>query len=233
MKSIFFAIFIIAIQAINTLALAQNEASNIDSKLNLELIEIKRERLLIESKFKTNEAECYKNFAVSNCLQELKSGKLLALSEIKRRELELNDQKRLLKADVVEKKAYEKSKQLTEKKQIQSQIATPKAEKPEKSSSAETASIAPTPKDPEKLSAQRSLAAQQRVLDSSKKKAASQRKALSRANKLNQAQAHEAEFNKKLLDAQERKSAAEKTAAEKTKPKSASLPIPTTVGQKP
>lgn len=225
MRIIFFAIFIIASQAINTLAVAQNETLNIDSKLTLELAEVKQERLSIETKFKNLETACYKKFAVSDCLQDLKSERLLALGDIRRRELAINDQKRQLKADAV----YKKSKKLVEKEEIPvSASNNPKSTKSEKSNRSENirALPVPTPKDQTELTDQRHLAAQQRASDLSKKQAASQQKALSRAKKLSQAEEQTAKFNKKILEAEARKRAVEKRDAEKTKSKSAPLPIP-------
>jgi colicin import membrane protein len=230
MRVIFFAIFIIASQSINTLAIAQNEALNIDSKLALELAEVKQERVSIESKFKILEAACYKKFAVSDCLQDLKSERLLALGDIRRRELAINGQKRQLKADAV----YKKSKKLVEKEEIPVSVPnSPKSTKSEKSNRSESIRAVPAPKDQTKLTDQRHLAAQQRASDLSKKQAASQQKALSRAKKLSQAEEQTAKFNKKLLEAEARKRAVEKRDAEKTKSKSAPLPIPSPLQIKP
>ena len=230
MRSIFFAIIFIAFKAINTLAMAQNDALNIDSKLTLELNELKLKKLSIESKFKVLEADCYKKFAVSNCLQTVKSEKLIALGDIKRREIEINDAKRQLKADAINKK----SKELVEKEDMPASVSnSSKAEKLERRSRSENNRAAPVPKDQSKLNEQRALEAQQRVLDSNKKQAASQQKAKSRAKKLSQAEEQAAKFNKKLLEAEARKNALEKAKVEKTKPKSASLPIPSAEQLKP
>jgi colicin import membrane protein len=247
MSKYFFAIFMIAFQAINTLATAQNKElivevkSDTKSDVNLDtkLAEIKQTRLAIESSFKTREAECYKNFAVSNCLQKLKSEKLLALSDIKRQELEINDQKRQIKSDAVENKVFEKSKKIAEKELVKEQAQTQtqtqtllsepsgaKATKISKTRKTVAAADAPSENDKSKLAEQRALAAKQRVLEANIKQSASQQKAQSRALKFSQSGEQEAKFNQKQLDAQARKSKLEKAAAEKTKPKSASLPIP-------
>lgn len=227
MRVIFFAIFIIASNSIITPARAQNAALDIDSKLTLELAEVKQERLSIEAKFKTLEAACYKKFAVSDCLQEVKSEKLLALGDIRRRELAINDQKRQLKADAIQKKS---------KKPVENEersVSTPNSPKSEKPSRSENIRVAPIPKDQTKLSEQRVLAAQQRTLDLSKKQAASQHKAQLRAKKLSQAEEQTAKFNKKLLDAEAHKRDVEKTESEKTKTKSAPLPVPLPLQIKP
>lgn len=220
MRIFFFAIFIIAGHSINMMAIAQNNTLNIDSKLTLELAEVKQERLSVEAKFKILEAACYKKFAVSDCLQDLKSEKLLALGDIRRRELAINDQKRQLKADAVHKKLAEKEEMPV------STSNSPKSTKSEKPNRSENIRVAPTPKDQTKLTDQRTLAARQRSLDLSKKQATSQQKALSRAKKLSQAEEETAKFNKKLLEAEAHKRAVEKSEAEKIKSKSAPLPIP-------
>jgi hypothetical protein len=219
MRRIYFAIIFAALQAINTLAMAQNDASNTDSRLTSELAELKQEKLSIESKFKTQEAACYKKFAVSNCLQDVKTEKLRALGDIKRRELAINDAKRQLKADEINKK----SKKLLEKVDVPASVSD--AAKSEKPSRTDNQRAEPVPKDQSKLSEQRALAAQQRVLESNKKQAASQEKAKLRAKKLTEAEEQTAKFNKKILEAEAHKNAVEKAKAEKTKPKSAPLPI--------
>ena len=97
MRNILLAIFFIAIQAINTPTMAQNGLSNIDSKLVLELTELKQEKLAIEIKSKEQEAACYKKFAVSSCLKEVKTEKLAALNGVKLRELAISDRQRFEK----------------------------------------------------------------------------------------------------------------------------------------
>ncbi len=230
MRRVYFAIIFAALQAINTPATAQNDAQNADSKLALELAELKQEKLSVESKFKTLEAACYKKFAVSNCLQEVKTEKLRALGDIKRRELAINDAKRQLKADEINKK----SKKLVEKEEIPASVSNAsKSAKSEKPRRSDNNRAAPVPKDQGKLSEQRALAAQQRVLESNKKQAASQQKAKLRAKKLSEAEEQAARFNKKLLEAEAHKNAVEKAKAEKSKPKSAPLPIPSAEQMKP
>jgi colicin import membrane protein len=225
MRRIYFAIIFAALQAINTPAMAQNDSLNADSKLALELTELKQEKLSVESKFKTQEAACYKKFAVSNCLQDVKTAKLLALGDVKRRELAINDAKRQLKADEINKK----SKKLVEKEDVPATVS--KSSKSEKPSRSENNRAEPVPKDQSKLSEQRALAAQQRVLKSNKKQAASQEKAKLRAKKLSEAQEQAAKFNQKLLEAEAHKNEIEKVKAEKSKPRSAPLPIPSSAEQ--
>ncbi len=233
MRCIYFAIIFAALQAINTPAMAQNDASNVDSRLTSELAELKQEKLSIESKFKTLEAACYKKFAVSNCLQDVKTEKLRALGDIKRRELAINDAKRQLKADEINKK----SKKLLEKVDVPASVSdaakSAKSANSEKPSRTDNKRAEPVPKDQSKLSEQRALAAQQRVLESNKKQAASQEKAKLRAKKLTEAEEQTAKFNKKILEAEAHKNAVEKSKAEKTKPKSAPLPIPSAEQLKP
>jgi colicin import membrane protein len=230
MKGVLFATILIALQAINTPAIAQIDDLNSDSKLTLELSELKQEKLSIESKFKTLEAACYKKFAVSNCLQDVKTEKLRALGDIKRRELAINDAKRQLKADEISKK----SKKLAEKVDVPASVSdASKSIKSEKPNRTDNQRAEPVPKDQSKLSEQRALAAQERVLDSNKKQAASQQKAKLRAKKLTEAEVQTAKFNKKLLEAEAHKNAVEKAKAEKTKPKSAPLPIPSAEQLKP
>jgi colicin import membrane protein len=216
MKNIIFTIFLFAIQSINMMAIAKDGAVNVDSQLASELNTLKQEKLSIESKFKTMEAACYKKFAVSNCLQEVKSEKSLALGEIKRRELEVNDQKRQLKADM----ATNKQKKLLEK-----EIISDTTSKTEKSNHSVKNTVKPVSKEQKKLIDQRALEAQQRVLDATQKQASSRQKAQLRDKKLSQKDEQIAKFNRKIFLAEQRKNAMNKKMEAITKPKSATLPV--------
>ena len=103
MKNIFkIAIFISSNSGNNTPAIAKNDVSNIDSKLILELAKLKQEKLAIEAKSKDQEAACYKKFAVSSCLKDVKVEKLAALNGVKLRELAISDRQRLEKEKIVQ-----------------------------------------------------------------------------------------------------------------------------------
>jgi hypothetical protein len=96
MKNILFTIFFIAAQAYITSANAQNgDLKNASD----ELLKIKQEKLDIDSNLKKQEAVCYKKFAVSRCLTDVKTEAQTALNKIKRRELEIKELQRSAKAE--------------------------------------------------------------------------------------------------------------------------------------
>jgi colicin import membrane protein len=234
---IIIAIFFIAVKSYITPAIAENDEKNAqinsETTISAELGKIKQEKSSIEAKSKEQEAACYKKFAVSNCLQEVKTEKLAALNKVKRREIELNDQLRAIKAESGKIKkttpsstdpAKQSSNEAGDGSRGRQKTAnTPKAEKPIKSDDEILLK-----KNADEQS--RVNAAQKRVAESNKKLAASQKKAQIRANKSSQADVNSAKYNKKLSEAEEHKSEAEKAKlakSTKTKPKSAPLPIPT------
>jgi hypothetical protein len=155
------------------------------------------------------------------------------LNKVKRREIELNDQLRAIKAESGKIKktapsstdpAKQSSNEAGDGSRGRQKTAnTPKAENPFKSDDEILLK-----KNADEQS--RVNAAQKRVAESNKKLAASQKKAQIRANKSSQADVNSAKYNKKLSEAEEHKSEAEKAKlakSTKTKPKSAPLPIPT------
>jgi colicin import membrane protein len=221
-----FAIFIIAIQAYNAPAVAQiaskNIANSTESNFVTDLNKIKQEKLAIETKSKEQEAACYKKFAVSSCLKDVKTEKFAALNEVKRRELEINDQLRSQKAKAVQQK---------QEKRESSKVTSKSKESPEvlKSRNADKNSREPKAR-PEKSTTddkQRVDAASKRAAEANQKLAANQKKAQLRANKQSQSSAQTASHAKKLQLAETHKNEIVQKQAAKTKPKSAPLPIPT------
>jgi colicin import membrane protein len=243
-NTLIFAIFIIAFQAINTPAAAQiaseNTVNSTESNFASDLNKIKQEKLAIEAKSKEQEAACYKKFAVSSCLKDVKTEKLAALNEVKRRELELNNQQRSQKAKAVQEK-QEKRESSRESSNAASQSKeSPDALKSGNSDdSTQTTKSTKSPKigksgldsktRSEKLPAdeqRRVNAASKRAADVNQKLAASQKKAQLRANKQSQSSAQAASYAKKLQLAEAHKNDIAQKQAAKTKPKSAPLPIP-------
>lgn len=228
MRNILLAIFIIAIQAINTPAIAKNDVSNIDSKLMLELAELKQEKLAIEIKSKEQEAACYKKFAVSGCLKEVKVEKLAALNGVKLRELAISDRQRLEKEKTVQLKkdksdASNQSKEASVASKPQNSDKTGITRKTEKIISNPNPRAEKLPTDER----QRLNAASKRVADANKKLAAAQIKAQLRAKKQSQTSEQATSYAKKVQLAEEHKNELAKKQADKTKAKSAPLPVPT------
>lgn len=232
-----FAILIIAIKVTNTPAIAQitfeNTVNLIESGYASDLNKIKQEKLAIEAKSKEQEALCYKKFGVSSCLKDVKTEKLTALNDVKRRELELNNQQRSQKAKAVQEK---------QEKRESSNVTSQSKESPDALKSGNSNDSTQTPKSPktvkngfdskarsEKLPAdeqRRVNAASKRVADANQKLAASQKKAQLRANKQSQSSAQAASYAKKLELAEAHKNELAQKQATKTKPKSSPLPLP-------
>jgi colicin import membrane protein len=227
MKNILLAIFFIASQAINTPTMAQNAVSNIDSKLILELTELKQEKVAIETKSKEQEAACYKKFAVSSCLKEVKTEKLAALNGIKLRELAISDRQRLGKEKAVQLKK-DKSDASNQSKEASKALQPENSGQEGITRKSEKIISNPNPRT-EKLPAdeqQRINAASKRVADVNAKLAAAQKKAQMRAKKQSQTSEQSASYAKKVQLAEEHKNELAKKQADKTKAKSAPLPIP-------
>jgi colicin import membrane protein len=220
-----FAIIIVALQVINTPAIAQIApeiaANPTESNFSSDLNKIKQEKLAIEAKSKEQEAACYKKFGVSSCLKDVKTEKLTALNEVKRRELEINDQLRLQKAKAVQEKQEKRESSKATSKSKESTEAL-KAGNSEKNSREPKARAEKSPT----VDRQRVDAASKRAADANQKLAANQKKAQLRANKQAQSSAQTASYAKKLQLAETHKKEIAQKQAAKTKPKSAPLPIP-------
>lgn len=245
-RYIFSTIILIAVQACITLARAENGDVNVqiftDKIANTELAKIKQEKLAIETKSKEQEAACYKKFAVSNCLKDVKTEKLAALNLIKRRELEIKDQLRAKKAESVQSKNSKPS-------QTQSTNQTSTDSDDEKGNEQKTVTSEKISKNTKVLKVEKSVkseteifaekdanaklrasAAQKRLADTNEKIAASKKKAKIKAMKNNQAGVNAAKYKQKLLQAEEHKSEVEKSRlgkSSKSKSTSAPLPVPT------
>lgn len=228
------AIFLIAIQAYNATATAQitseNTSNPLGSNVTTELAKIKQEKLAIEAKSKLQEGACYKKFAVSSCFKDVKTEKLAALNDTKRRELELNNQLRSQKEKAFQEKkdSKEKSDVTNKSKESSASLKSESAENLDKQP--KTAKITKEPKTRiEKMprdEQQRLNAANKRVTEANQKLAANQKKAQLRANKQSQSSAQTASYTKKLQQAEAHKNELVQKQAAKTKPKSASLPTP-------
>jgi colicin import membrane protein len=246
-KNFVVAIFLVAIHVYNMPAIAQigikKSVNTTDSTLTSEIATIKQEKLAIEAKSKEKEAACYKKFAVSNCLQDVKTEKLTALNDAKRRELAINEQLRVLKDKAAQVKK-EKTEASSKAKVLSTDLKPDSSENSDSKSKAalkteSTSASTSTPKSEktaripkpraEKLPAdeqQRVNAANKRVADVNKKLAAAQKKEQLRAKKQAQSNAQAAGYSKKLQQAEAHKNEVAQKQAVKTKPKSAPLPIP-------
>jgi colicin import membrane protein len=238
MKSIFFAIILIASMAYFTPAIAQSTAiiSTYAAEINMadELAKLKQEKLVIDINLKKQEAVCYKKFAVSDCLKEAKKEAQTALSKVKRRELEIKDLQRNNKAEsdlnIKENPVGEKASRNATKNSDNVFNSEPKDKTAKVAMAAKStkaiktdAEILAEKSENDKL---RADAAKKRLDESNQKLAVSQKKAQSRANKNSQSAANTAAYNQKLIQADAHKAALEKKNLDRKKAKSAPLPLP-------
>ena len=224
MKSIFFTIILIAAQAFITKATAKNEdinsIKNTDLTATQELLNLKQEKLTIESNLKQQEAICYKKFAVNNCLKEAKTEAQTALNVVKRRETSINEEQRNAKAAL---KTVENNTGGEKTNEVKDKTTTVKTVRPAKAIKSDAEILA----EKDAADKSRADAAQKRLVDSNQKHAASQKKAQIKANKNSLASVNSVKYNQKLEQAEEHKQALEKERLAKTKARSAPLPIST------
>ena len=164
-----------------------------------------QEREAIESRYNLQEVACYKKFAVSSCLKQVKTEKTAVLIDIKRKELALNDlQREDRKVRINSKK---ENSTLTNAKKTEAVISKPN-------------------KSIDLNEKQRENEAASRVDEANRKLRISQAKAVQRAEKNKLATEQATKYQKKLIEAQEHKVALEQKNANSTKPKSTPLPVP-------
>lgn len=229
MKSIFFIVFFIAIQAYITTATAQN--SDLQSATD-EIALIKQEKHAIDANLKKQEALCYKKFAVSSCLKDAKTEAQTALNKIKRREIEIKELQRSAKGE----SDLNKKEKTLERNTQNNGAEVAVGESTGKAKVVKTAKPSRTIKTDEEILSEknakdrsRAEAAKKRLDDSNQKLAASQKKAQIRASKNSQSAANLDKYKQKLLQAESHKAAIEKANVARKKEKSAPLPIPASI----
>jgi colicin import membrane protein len=236
-RSIYFAIILIAVQACITSAMAENTSknegvnvvNNTEFSASQESASIKQEKAAIDANLKKQQAACYKKFAVNNCLKDAKIEAQTALNAVKRHEAEINEKQRNLKIEAYQSKKEKAAVKNTESNSggdatsdAKDKTKAAKVAKPGKVIKSDADILA------EKNAAEKSRtdAAQKRLADLNDKQIASQKKAQIRANKNSASTANSAKYDQKLLQAQAHKDELEKANLVKKKPKSAPLPMP-------
>jgi hypothetical protein len=64
----------------------------------LERERIRQVRLVEQARFATEEAQCYRRFAVNDCLQEVRRARRDVLEDLRRQEMSINDAQRKRRA---------------------------------------------------------------------------------------------------------------------------------------
>ncbi len=65
-----------------------------DAQVKTEQARIDKEREALEAQYASQEADCYKRFAVNDCLREVRAGKRVSTETLRRQEIALNEAQR-------------------------------------------------------------------------------------------------------------------------------------------
>jgi len=195
-------------------ALAQTTATVGSVDFEAERARLTRERDEVENRFKSEQAACYKKFAVEGCLKEGRVRRRLANEDIKRQEAVLNDIERKRSGAAELDKLHEK------KSESASTDANAKREESLKSQD-----------DRERRAAEHATSRSQAEAEAAERQR--QFKDKQQANAEHQAKqaerradmaASRAEYEQKLRDAREHQEELERRNSARTKPRAAPLP---------
>lgn len=195
---------------------AQTSATTANADLDAERARLSEERKAVEARYATEQAACYKKFAVDGCLQDSRRRRRTETEDIKRQEAAINDFERKRRG------AAELDKLEQQKPTQQSQDADAKREQSlesqkgrEQRAAEHAASRAQTAS--EEAEQKRQFENKQRAHAEEQAKAANQKA---------QGPSQQAEYEAKLKKAEEHRADLERQNAAKTKPRSAPLPAP-------
>ena len=202
MKQSFFCLLMFTMTS--TFISVHSEVLSADLEIS-ERSKLTQDRARIESEFVLKESACYKNFVVDACLRQVNTDKRVALAEIKRQELAVNDLQRQKKKAEIEKKAS----------------------KPIISNQPVTDIKLNVPATASALEQEKNITdANNRVQKMNQKISNAQLKVAQRVKKSNSADQEMTKYQKKMLEADAHKVEIEQRKLLSTKPKAASLPIP-------
>jgi colicin import membrane protein len=177
---------------------------------------ISAERARLEAGFLTEDAECYKKFAVNSCLGKVNERRREAMGDLRRQELLLNDEERRIRGAEQIRKTEEKS---SPEKLQEAADQRAKAVKDYESRL-----------EREKKKAEDRAATKASEQGNSEASAArlkgSQEKAQAKSDKQGIATEEAKKFNDKQRQAEERRAQHEKERLTQTKPPAKSLPLP-------
>ena len=104
----FLVVFLLAL--LSEFAFAQNsELSGEGGTIGIQRTAISDERSRLEAGFLSEDAACYKKFAVNSCLGKVNSRRREAMADLRRQEIFLNDQERKIKGEEQIRKMQEKT----------------------------------------------------------------------------------------------------------------------------
>ena len=177
---------------------------------------ISAERVSLEAVFLTEDVACYKKFAVNNCLGKVNSRRREAFADLRRQEISLNDEERILKGAEQLRRTEEKS--------------SPERQQEAASSRAKALEDAQSRLERDKNKQQERAAAPSKAKANSDASAAklrsSQQKAQARSDKQAAAAEEAKKFNDRQKESQARKAQHESERLKQVKPPAKSLPLP-------
>lgn len=199
------------------LSLPLASTAQVDEGTTAQRARIAAERSQVEAAFRVEEKDCYRKFAVNDCLSAARDHRRQLLADLRRQEILLNDAQRKRKAaehlrDIEERSSPEKQEQKAEQR-----AKTPAEQRDREATAARKAA--------DRASSEASLPAKAaRRQEETKRKqaeasAARQRRAQEAAQNLEERQ-------QRLAEAQERKAGVDKRLAERKKPPAKPLPVP-------
>ncbi|MGH6626134.1 MAG: hypothetical protein ACRECD_06290 [Burkholderiaceae bacterium] len=213
MKHLSWAVCLMAVCAAAT---GQTAGSAADTTLNPERERISAERARAQARYASEEAACYKKFAVNDCLNAAKAARGEVLADLRRQEILLNNAERKQRGAQQLQRIEDKT-SLEKRQQAASQRERAQEEHQGR----------------QQRAAEKSSDRAQKPADESAKRKAYEGKQQSRldkdaarASKASSATAERSRYNEKLEDAQERKARRDKDRAEARKPPAKPLPTP-------
>lgn len=211
-------LFVFTILLLGGLASAQTNALNEQQTGNIDAqrAAISAERSRLETGFLTEEAACYKKFAVNNCLNKVNARRREAMADFRRQEILLNDEERRIKGEAQIRKTEEKS-------------------SPEKKQQAAERRAKALEDYQERLVREKDKQQARTTLPSNEKAAraanaerllANQNKNQARLDKQAEAAGKAKKFNERQKEAQERRAQHEADQLKRSKPAAKPLPLP-------
>jgi colicin import membrane protein len=187
-----------------------------DPGTGAERARLKSERASVEAAFKAEEKACYGKFAVTDCLNAAKTRRRVALADLQRQEISLNDAERRRKAaqrvrTTEERAAAEREREETQRAKAAAghkQRAQQAADKAAGRSSEDAARPGKAAQRQEQLEKRRT-----------EQDAAHERKVAQEAE-------NRARYERRMAVAEERRAKLEKKVAERKKPAASALPAP-------
>ena len=198
-------------------AVAQNGAlSRQPDDIGTQRAAISAERRRLETDFLTEDAACYKKFAVNNCLGKVNTRRREAMAELRRQEILLNDAERRIKGEEQIRKTQEK---LSPENQQQAADSRAKAEE-------ESVGRLEREKDKQRDRTIRQSNEKAARATNAEKLLTHQKKNQMRADKQATDSEEAKKFNQRLKEAQERRAQHEADQLKRVKPAAKPLPLP-------